>query len=151
MLQGPKPATRTDEKALDGADPSDTGRIPRGEASLGPVGMGSIPTCARPQSYSNDHELGSSIPRRYTWEAEQRKGMVCHVTDSDGPIGHTRKEIGIGFRRATPDPLSGEVTISVEFIPDVGPNEAAKFRSPQLTKVREIARASETPNNSGGN
>ena len=56
-----------------------------------------IPPCVRPESYNNDLEMASFMPSRYTWAGEQRKGMVCHITDSKDPVDHTRKAMGLEF------------------------------------------------------
>ena len=74
---------------------------------LRPFEVGSIPTCTRPDSYNNDLELAPFTPSRYTWAVEQRKGMVCHVTDSRDPMDHIRKAMGLEFPLAKPVRLPG--------------------------------------------
>lgn len=102
----------------------DRGTLPHiGETTKGPTGVvgnfrrkacvrpfepGSIPTCTRPESYNNDMELGSFKPIKYTRAGEQRKGAVCHITDSVGRMGHTPKAMGLEFPHAKPAPLLAE-------------------------------------------
>ena len=75
-----------------------------------------IPPCVRPDSFNNDLELASFMPGRYTWAGEQRKGMICHITDSKDPEDHTRKAMDLEFFIAKEAPLPSEVMASLEFI-----------------------------------
>ena len=98
----------------------------------------------RPDSYNNDLELASFIPSRYTWAGEQRKGTICHITDSKDPVGHTKKAMGLEFAIEKEAPLPSEVKASLEFIQNVTYEEATEFWTAQLSKVRGIVAAAAT-------
>ena len=112
----------------------------RETARLKPFTPGEIPPCIRPNSYNNDLELGSFTPSKYTWAGEQRRGVVCHVTDSSDPMDHTRKAMDIEFFLAKPIPLPAEIKASLSFIQDVDANEVTDFWLEQLAVVRGIVR-----------
>ena len=107
-------------------------------ARLKPFDPSTFPPCLKPESFNNDLNTGSFTPSKYTWGGEQKRGILCHVTDSKDIQGHVRKSVDLEFFLGKDVPLPQEIKESLEFLTTNDEVTTQRFWKEQLEMVRQI-------------
>ena len=137
--QDPKEIEKNDPRTVVRSPLSIEGDSPfMAKARIGPFEADKIPPCTKPDSFNNDLNTGAFTPSKFTWGGEQKRGILCHVTDSKDIPDHVRKAVDLEFFLGKDVPLPHEIKDSLEFLRTTKRPEILKFWEEQLAPLRQL-------------